>query len=211
MKTTLAQQVDELYDQLDNLKAMSGLFYDFKTFTIYKSIATTLRLLLTGSSGDTGLVSHVLPTAQLLPLKKAPEPGMAPGLMLLPARVRIVSGDADVTLGDGDVMVKELELAGSAVASMQWEDLFDGASTTLPMADWLVQPFLRPERILREFISTIGNKDGGAHFDPNENIVALRKWGNLQSHLIAGIGKSIHPQVVGQLQSAFPNHTRTVR
>ena len=110
MKTTLTQAIDELYDQLDNLEAMSGLFYDFKTFTIYKSIATTLRLLLTGSSGDTGLISHVLPAARLLPLKKTPNPGMAPGMMLLPACVRIVSGEADIKLGNGDVMVKELQV-----------------------------------------------------------------------------------------------------
>ena len=94
----MKQKVDELYDQLDNLEAMYGLFCDFKKFTIYKSIATTLRLLLTGSSGDTGLVSHVLPAAQFLPLVKVPDAVMDPGFMLLPARVRIVSSEANVRL-----------------------------------------------------------------------------------------------------------------
>jgi hypothetical protein len=211
MKTTMTQKVDELYDQLDNLEAMCGLFYDFKKFTIYKSIATTLRLLLTGSSGDGGLISHVLPAAQFLPLVKLPDAVMAPGLMLLPARVQIVSGQANVVLGDGRVMVKELNVTGSAVASMQWEDLFDTAGSPLPLADWLAQKFLRPERTLQQFISTIGNKDGGAHFDPNENIVAMQKWGNLQCHLIAGIAKSVRPQILVQLSAAFPNHTRVVR
>lgn len=30
MKTTMTQNVDELCDQIDNLKATVGLFYDFK-------------------------------------------------------------------------------------------------------------------------------------------------------------------------------------
>jgi hypothetical protein len=211
VKTTMTQKVDELYNQLDNLKDLVGLFYDFKRFTIYKQIAVSLRLLLTGSSGDAGLVADVLPVAQLLPLLKTPDAVMEPGTMLLPTRVRLVTENVQLTLGNGRVIVKELEYMGSAVASMQWEDMFDKVGAPLPLADWLAQRFLRPDRTLQKFISTIGSKDGGAHFNPNEDIVMMQKWGNLQSHLTAGVAKSVYPQILAQLSAAYPTHTRLVR
>jgi hypothetical protein len=211
MNTTVAQKIDELLDQLDSLKSMVGLFYSFKQFTIYKQIAGILRLLLVGSSGQAGLVSDVLPAARFLPLVKVPDPAMEPGFILLPARVRIIVGDADVTMGNGDSLVKEIIVAGSAVASMEWQDLFDPDGTPLILSDWLMQKFLQPGRTLKQFISLIGNKDGGAHFDPNQNIVALQKCGNIHSHLISGIAKAVHPQILAQIGDAFPNHSRHVR
>lgn len=131
-------------------------------------------------------------------------------MMLLPARVRVVTDKVQLTLGNGRVTVRELEM-GNAVASMQWEDLFDNAGKPLPLSEWLAQQFLRPDRTLQRFISTIGSKDGGAHFNPNEDVVMMQKWGNLQSHVTAGIAKSVLPQILVQLNSAFPNHSRLVR
>jgi hypothetical protein len=209
--TTPQQDVVELYDQLDSLNAMLGLFYDFKRFTIYKQIAVTLRLLLTGSSGDPGLVVPVLPAVQFLPLLKAPDPVMDPGFMLLPARCTLANSNVKLTFGNGRVIVKELDYAGSAIADMQWESLFDPSAKPLVLADWLPQPFLRPERTLGQFINLIANKDGGAHFDPNEKIAALQKFGNFQSHLICGIAKSVLPQITDHVKAAFPNHARKTR
>lgn len=210
MIATVAQQVDEVLDHLDNLKSLCELFYDHKVFTIYKSIAASLRLLLSGSSGDVGLVQEVLPAARFPTLRVVPDPAAPPDHLTLPSAVSIVSGAATARLGGG-VKVKELIVGGGAVRAMTWEDLFDPSGATLPMADWLNQPFLRTDRTLREFITTVGNKDGVGHFNPTAELVAMKRWGHFHWHITAAIGRAIRQPTLDQLAVAYPSHMRSVR
>jgi len=210
MTTTTAQKLDEILDQTDNLESLCTLFYDQKNRTIYKSIAASLRLLLTGSSGDEGLVSETLPGVCFSPLAIVPLHRAQPDHLTLPASVEIVSGDATVRLGAG-CGVKELNVAGGAVNCMSWGEIFDDSKAPLLLQDWLDQPFLRPDRTLANFLKTVGNKDGVAHFNPTADLEAMQRWGYFHWHLIAGIARSVRPQILAQANSAFPGHVRTPR
>ncbi len=211
MKATLEQIVDETYDQLDNLESLCDLFFRTRRYTIYKNISGTLRLLLTGSSGQPGLALTALPNGTLPKLKKVPDSTTPPDMLVLPAAVWINSGEAHVRLGNGTVTTRELDLPGSALDAMTIDDVFDATSPTLPIQQWLQQPFLRPVWTLRKFIGTVANKDGGAHHEPNPVIKAMQKFGHLHWHLTAGIAKSVYPIIRTQLLSTYPKHVRPVR
>jgi hypothetical protein len=210
VKATIAQKVDEVLDHLDNLKSLCELFYHYKQFTIYKSIAASLRLLLSGSNGDEGLIQEILPSGRFFPLRFMPDPATPPDFLALPSGVRIVSGGADVRLGGG-VKVKELSVAGGAVRAMSWEELFYTSGASLQMREWLEQPFLRPDRTLIDFIRTVGNKDGVGHFNPTADLIAMQRWGHFHWHIIAGLAHSVRRPIFDQIEEAYPNHLRPVR
>src|SRR5687767_3647405 len=113
MTLTVVQKVDEVYDQLDNIAALCQLF-DQQQFTIYKSIAVSLRLLLTESSGDQGLVLDVLPAAVFSPLCVQPTSVVPADNLVLPGLTRIQRGGTDLFIGAG-AEVRDLTVAGGAV------------------------------------------------------------------------------------------------
>ncbi len=211
MGATLTQQIDETLDQLDNVESLCDLFFGRRQFTIYKNIAGSLRLLLTGSSGHVGLVETVLPAGGLWRLRKIPDPMTPADMLVLPAAVLVESGDAKVRVGNGTVTVKELNVKGGAVSAMDIGEMFESSSPALPIRDWLQQPFLRPTWTIRSFISAVANKDGGAHLDPNPTIEAMQRWGHLHWHLTAALARSVLPQVREQLTATYPSHVRPER
>jgi hypothetical protein len=211
MVATLAQQVDETFDQLDNIETLCKSFFDERQFTIYKNISASLRLLLTGSSGQPGLAQDVLPVGRLSALRKVPDASTAPEMIVLPAPVWIERGEAKIQIGNGTATVQTLNVLGGAVGAMQVGEMFDDAATPLPLHQWLQQPFLRPDWTLRTFLTTVANKDGGAHFGPNAVLEVVQKWGHFQSHLTAGIARSVLPQIRTQLLAQYPHHVRSVR
>src|SRR5260221_2242385 len=206
---TEAQRLDEAFDQLDNVDAMCDLFYRFKKFTIYKAIGVSLRFMLTGSSGDQGLIQQVLPAVRLSLLRVVRDSSLADGHLKLPTDVVIV-GSGRIHLAAG-VGVQNLNVAGGAVQAMTCEDPFNGSGATLDLPAWLEQPFLRPEWTLSDFIRVIANKDGGAHLESNQKLLAMKKWGYLHWHLTAGVGRGLLPQLRTQLVAAYPNHIRAIR
>jgi hypothetical protein len=207
MASSATERVDEMLDQLDNLEGMCGLFARGQ-YTIYKNIAVTLRFLLTGSSGDQGLFPATVPSAQLPPVLVSPV-GVSHGFLALPARVRIVSGKADLKIGAG-VHVRDLEVAGGAVRATVIGDVF-GEGPALPVRAWLDQPFLRQDWKLGEFIAIVANKDGGAHLARNAKLAALKRWGYFHWHVTAGIARGVLPTIRGQLMASYPHHARAVR
>jgi hypothetical protein len=211
MSPTLTQQVDETLDQLDNVESLCRLFFVERQFTIYKNISASLRILLTGSSGQVGLVQYILPAAHLWPLRKVPDPATPPDLLVLPGPVRIERGEAKVQIGNGTATVRDLNVLGGVVGAMEIGEMFDSGGTALPLIVWLEQPFLRPVWTVRKFLGTVANKDGGAHHDPNSVLLALQNWGHFHWHLTAGIARSILPQIRDQLSAKYPNHVRPVR
>lgn len=212
MVATIEQEIDETFDQLNNIESLCNLFFTDRQFTIAKNIATTLRLLLTGSSGHVGLMQKVLPVGKLWPLRKVPASETPKDMLVLPAKVMIDTGQAQVQFGNGTVTTKELQVpGGSAVASMEVGEMFDASVPAMPLAKWLMQSFLRPNWTMRKFIGTVTNKDGGAHHDPNSDLLAMQKWGHLHWHLTAGIARSVLPQVREQLAVAYPHHVRSAR
>ncbi|HEX8500205.1 MAG TPA: hypothetical protein VF659_06390 [Pyrinomonadaceae bacterium] len=212
MATNITQKVDEILDNVDNLNVLCEMFFVQKKFTIYKSIAAALRLLLTGSSGDLGLVQDVLPNSRFSPLAERPISGMAADHISLPANMSLIheSGATMITFGASSAFCIMSGPKG-VVQLVSFHDIFDSTAASIPIANWLDQPFLRPERTLFDFIKTIGNKDGVAHFNPNTDIVVLQKSGYLHWHLIAEIARAVGPQIVDQLNTAFPTHVRAVR
>lgn len=211
MKPTLQQLIDETLDQIDNIDSLCHMFYDRRQFAIYKHISTALRTLLTGSSGQKGLVEGVLPHASFFPLRKSPDPATPDDFLVLPGPICIVRGEARVQLGNGTVTVRELDVNGGALNAMEVGEMFDQNGRALPLAQWLSQPFLRPDWTLKSFIAAVTNKDGGAHFEPNAVIRAMQKWGHFHWHVVAGIGRSIALQVRRQLTASFPDHVRPTR
>ena len=209
MPLTISQKIDEAWDQLDNLESMRYLF-DQGRFAIYKNIAVSLRFLLTGSSGQPGLISDVLPTPAFFPLRTKPTAANRLPFLLLPAEITIKRGQASVRLGPG-ASVRDLDVAGGALGAITVGEMFDIAAAPIPLASWLQQPCLRGEWPLRTLISTVANKDGGAHLDTNEQLRAMKRWGHFHWYLIAGIAKSVYPQIRTQLLTAFPTHVREVR
>jgi hypothetical protein len=199
---------NEILYQLDNLDALGEMFYVRKTYSIYKSIAGSLRLMLTGSSGQPGMAT-LIPDCDLAVLLVDPASGPSSvGFIKCPARVQITSGNASTTLGAG-VQLQNLHVAGGAVRAMIWDEFFDASKGTLPLNSWLDQKFLRQDKSIGWFIRTIGNKDGAAHFDPNDDVVALRRCGTIQSHMVAGIARSVSPQLRRQFAAAFPGYVRS--
>jgi hypothetical protein len=211
MILTLVRKIDEAFDQLDNIESLCELFYDRRKFTVYKNIAVSLRFLLTGSSGQAGLICKIIPDARLKPLRVAPASDTPPDMLVLPAEVRIERGEAKVQLGPGIVTVKTLNVAGGAIDAMQIGDLFLSDAEPIGSRAWLNQAFLRPNWTLGKFIRTVANKDGGAHLDPNADLQALERWGYFHWHLIAGIARSLHPQLIAQLREKFSHHVRARR
>jgi hypothetical protein len=210
MAATLSQQIDETFDQLDNIESLCKMF-ESGNFTIYKSISASLRLLLTGSSGHAGLFEDVLPAGHLWRLLKVPDPSTPPEWLVLPAAVRLIRGEASIQVGNGTVTVQNLNVCGGAVGAMEVGEMFDNSTPPLPLKDWLDQSFLRPDWTVRQFIGVVTNKDGGAHHDPNSKLLTMQKWGHIHWHLTTGIARSILPQIRSQLSIQHPHHARPVR
>jgi hypothetical protein len=180
-----------------------------RLLTIYKSIAVSMRLLLTGSSGDAGLVETVLPMAALDPLRVEPMPPLPADHLVLPADTVIQSG-ATLSIVAG-ARVRDLTVGGGAVVATTIGEMFDSTQTALRLADWLAQPFLRPEWSIKSFISTVASKDGGAHLNTNQQLAAMQRWGYFHWHVMAGMARAVRPQIAKQLAVAYPSHVRAVR
>ena len=206
--------VDEVLDQLDNVKLLVRLFYGERLFTVYKSIAVASRLLFSGSSGEKGIVAGALPAALLPRLTVVPEVGVAEGHLSVPGDTVISHGGAhsgSLQVGRG-ARISKIIVDGGAIAKTSIGEMFDHASSPLPLTDWLTQPFLRSEWTLDEFIRNVANKDGGAHLDSNHaRIKALEDWGYFHWHITAGIGRSLEPVVRQAIASAYPAHVRAIR
>jgi hypothetical protein len=211
MAATLIQKIDETLDHLDNIDSLCDVFFSQHTFTIYKNISVSLRLLLVGSSRQVGLVQDVLLDGRFPPLRKVPDPATPADMIVLPAVAWIERGEARLQLGNGTVTVKMLDVCGGAVSAMRFGEMFDGESLGLPLVDWLQQPFLRPNWTLQHFIKTVTNKDGGAHLDPNNALQSFQQFGYFHWHLTAGMARELSPQIRAQVSTTYPNHVRPIR
>lgn len=209
MKATQNQKLDELFDQLDQLKALVATFQQGH-YAVYKSISVSLRLLLVGSSGDRPLVEDVLPAIELPKLIVVPPGDMEPDHLCLPAKA-IITGAGRLELAAGCKVKSLMVSGGSALSSSEFDTMFE-ADGTLPFGEWKMQSFLRPSWTLQDFIRTVAHKDGGAHFDPNQDqLRAMQNWGHFHWHLTACLALNVVEPIRSQLILAFPSHTRPIR
>lgn len=211
--------IDESLEQLDSLRSQVRQFCAGE-ISVYKSMSVIVRTLLMGSSGHKGLVEYVLPHATFLPLRIRPIGRINAGI--------VAPGDIEVTndfggtlhykaggtmpyLGmenGGIVLSRTAVVGGAVVARTRVHSIFHVLGEPLPLAEWLRQPFLRSEWTINTFIRCIANKDGGAHVDSNEELVALTGFGNIQRHLMEKLSAHVEYELRNQLTTAFPSHVR---
>jgi hypothetical protein len=193
------------YEHLDILDEECSAFVDYANFKRYKVMATELRLLLTGSSGQVGLILQVLPNVPLHPLlcPLRSDLGSA-NLVQVHATIRGRNGGPRIGMNAA--------IGGSLVLLPSPEhyiatDLFNPSGTPLPLPLWLEQPFLMSGFTIRQFIKLVGNKDALAHVDLNDcTLRRFKKLGGLHALLIAEMGRTSGNQIARQLAQIYPRH-----
>ncbi|UCE61423.1 MAG: hypothetical protein JSU63_06675 [Phycisphaerales bacterium] len=219
LKRTQTELIDELWEQIDNLAAHRREFSQ-GSYGVYKSMSVILRTVLTGSSGDSGLVHSVLPTGRFHRLNVTPIGASSSGIET-PADI-VVENDRGGKLhykaggtmpylgtnGGGVVLSKTKPEEADVVRRTEVGNLFNVHSSPLPVNDWLAQPFLRPDWTIRTFIRCVAHSDGGAHLGANEQLRTMKNFGSIQRHLTAKIAEYVVGEVTIQLRQTYPSHTR---
>lgn len=222
LKRDSSQLIDELWDQIDNLQGHCKIFAQ-GTFTIYKGMSVTLRMILVGSSGDDALVEAVLPNALFFPLNIIPTGKITSGI-ITPCEI-VVTNDQGGELhyaaggtmpflgieGGGVVLSKIAPVGGDTRRRTKVKNMLNVMGNRLPLDAWLAQPFLRREWSIRSFIKCIAHKDGGAHVNASLQLEVMEHFGNIHSHLTERISSYVGAEIASQLRQAYPKHLRRVR
>lgn len=193
------KRLDEAVSGLRALRTLYRTFRCEEERSLYKQMATTLRLLLPGSSGDKGLVVTVMPSCTLHPLAR-PLSGPVPQGVQIPASAIVWPEDGLPWLnkpGPRLVFPGPRVLIGCNFKPDNWlfEGLIDYDVPRIPISIWLDTPILFDGMTVSKFIKLVGNKDA-AHFDPDAQIERLNQNSRIQEALIAALADAVSSELL---------------
>lgn len=196
--------IGEVIDNLRTLKSLYGIFRCGEERSLYKQMAVTLRLLLTGSSGAKGLIIQVMPGCVLHPLAR-PMCGPVPDGVQVPASAIVWPEDGAPWLnkvGPRVVIPRHIVLNRWQFKpeNFLFEGLLDYDVPPINVACWLETPILFDGMTIRKCISLIGSKDA-AHFVKNSDVDRLKQNFQIQAPLVAALSDSVSTELLPQFEA----------
>lgn len=222
-KKSSSELVDETWEQVDALSIFCNSFSEGQ-YVVYKHMSVALRTLLIGSSRYPSLVETILPNSKFFPLLYTPTCNLEKGI-ITPAKIVVVNDQGGTLhyfaggkmpylgIEDGGIVLSKNEpYGGDVVHRTTIKNLFDISTTNrLSLDVWLHQPFLRLKWTIYSFIRCVAHKDGGAHIDNDEQLTAMKGFGNIHRHLTERISNYIVGELKFQLNQTHPYHNRIIR